>query len=99
MTGADVGGGRAAGLRSSSAGRDFPRQAAEAEVFALGEKGELGRAEEGGGGRWGARPQTGVLVVFCTLLSQVTNNSALGGQTHIKSISQMTPEVARGRGN
>lgn len=67
-------------------------------MFALGERGELGRAGEGGGGRWGPRPQTGVLV-FCTLLSQATNNSALGGQTHIKSISQMTPEVARGRGN
>lgn len=51
MTAADVGGGRAAGLRSSSAGRDFPQQAAEAEVFALERRGE----GESGGGRVGRR--------------------------------------------
>lgn len=56
MTGADVGGGRAAVLRSSSAGRDFPQQAAEAEVFALGERGELGAGRLGrGAGDWRAR--------------------------------------------
>lgn len=62
----------------------------------------------GRGGSWGergwvvAREATdgcaGLLHPAFTGYKQLSPGQG-GGQTHIKSISQMTPEVARGRGN
>lgn len=79
MTAADVGGGRAAGLRSSSAGRDFPQQAAEAEVFAL-----EGRGKGGERGRAGGAQDLRLVcqVPFSTLRSQAANKSSLGAETN-----------------
>lgn len=51
-------------------GKDFPHQAAEAEVFALG-RGRAGREA----GAWGWRV---VCQVFCTRLSQAANNHPWG---------------------
>lgn len=96
MTAADVGGGRAAGLRSSSAGRDFPQQAAEAEVFALEGRGKGGRTGEGA---WGTGFETGVPGPLLHPAFTGCKQIIPGGRNKLKSISQMTPEVPRVGGN